>query len=189
MRNSEKFKDKPISKKWIFYHTTCPSINKYSKTLLRSAKTQSRQKAKTNRCPNSSYLYRLRLVILMKLLLGKKIELVIDGTIVDIANVNRARTQNILRLSGGVWWVKRYRKIRRRDNGQVVEFEEVRYGMLMMVLCGREGVVYELKMKRQVVEGVISQIKLFNAGSGWRTLICVLVYAYAIGYSFYRRFV
>ena len=43
--------------------------------------------------------------------------------------------------------------------------------------------------KRQVVEGVISQIKLFNAGSGWRTLSCVLVYvyAYAIGYSYYRR--
>ena len=41
----------------------------------------------------------------------------------------------------------------------------------------------------QVVEGVISQIKLFNAGSGWRTLTCVLVYvyAYAIGYSYYRR--
>jgi len=40
-----------------------------------------------------------------------------------------------------------------------------------------------------VVEGVISQIKLFNAGSGWRTLTCVLVYvyAYAIGYSYYRR--
>ena len=32
-------------------------------------------------------------------------------------------------------------------------------------------------------------IKLFNAGSGWRTLTCVLVYvyAYAIGYSYYRR--
>ena len=28
-------------------------------------------------------------------------------------------------------------------------------------------------------EGVISQIKLFNAGSGWRTLTCVLVYVYA----------
>ena len=38
-------------------------------------------------------------------------------------------------------------------------------------------------------EGVISQIKLFNAGSGWRTLTCGLVYeyAYAIGYSYYRR--
>ena len=30
------------------------------------------------------------------------------------------------------------------------------------------------------IEGVISQIKLFNAGSGWRTLTCVLVYVYAL---------
>ena len=47
----------------------------------------------------------------------------------------------------------------------------------------------EMRAKRQVEEGVISQIKLFNAGSGWRTLTCVLVYtyAYAIGYSYFRR--
>ena len=39
------------------------------------------------------------------------------------------------------------------------------------------------------MEGVICQIKLFNAGSGWRTLtgVLVYVYAYAIGYSYYRR--
>ena len=58
---------------------------------------------------------------------------------------------------------------------------------------GCEGVIVcdskDMRAKRQVVEGVISQIKLFNAGSGWRTLTCVLVYtyAYAIGYSYYRR--
>ena len=64
---------------------------------------------------------------------------------------------------------------------------EVKYGMLMMVFCDRcyrgcEGVIvcgcWEMRAKRQVVEGVISQIKLFNAGSGWRTLTCVLVYVY-----------
>ena len=33
------------------------------------------------------------------------------------------------------------------------------------------------------VAGVISQIKLFNAGSGWRTLTCVLVYVYAYALS------
>ena len=38
----------------------------------------------------------------------------------------------------------------------------------------------EMRAKRQVVEGVISQIKLFNAGSGWRTLTCVLVYVYML---------
>ena len=47
----------------------------------------------------------------------------------------------------------------------------------------------EMRAKRQVVEGVISQIKLFYAGSVWRTLTCVLVYVYdyAFGYSYYRR--
>ena len=58
---------------------------------------------------------------------------------------------------------------------------------------GCEGVFvcdsWEMRAKRQVVEGVIRQIKLFIAGSGWRTLSCVLVYvfAYAIGYSYFRR--
>ena len=62
----------------------------------------------------------------------------------DIANVIRARTQKIRRVRGKVWWAKRRRKIVRRDNGKVVEFEEVRYGMLMMVLCDRVGRVYDV---------------------------------------------
>ena len=36
-------------------------------------------------------------------------ELVIDGTIVDIAYVNRARTQKIRRVRWKVWWAKRRR--------------------------------------------------------------------------------
>ena len=40
-------------------------------------------------------LHKLRLMSLARLLYGKKIELVIDGTIVDIDNVNRARTQTV----------------------------------------------------------------------------------------------
>ena len=45
-----------------------------------------------------------------------------------------------------------------------------------VIVCGSR----EMRAKRQVVEGGISQIKLFNAGSGWRTLTCVLVYVYAM---------
>ena len=54
-----------------------------------------------------------------------------------------------------------------------------------VIVCGSR----EMRAKRQVVVGGISQLKLFKAGSGWRTLTCVLVYvyAYAIGYSYYRR--
>ena len=44
-------------------------------------------------------------MILARLLYCKKIELVIEVTIVDIANVNRARTQKIRRVRGKVWWV------------------------------------------------------------------------------------
>ena len=35
-------------------------------------------------------------------------------------------------------------RIDRRDNGKVVEVEEGRYGMLMMVLCDRWGRVYDV---------------------------------------------
>ena len=45
-------------------------------------------------------LHKLRLMILARLLYGKKKELVIDGTIEDIANVNRARSQKIRRVRG-----------------------------------------------------------------------------------------
>ena len=34
--------------------------------------------------------------------------------------------------------------------GKVVEFEEVRYGMLMMVLCDREGRVYDVWIALEV---------------------------------------
>ena len=55
-----------------------------------------------------------------------------------------------------------------------------RYAMIVwMGYRGCEGVIVcdsrEMRAKRQVVEGVISQIKLFYAGSGWRTLSCVFV--------------
>ena len=97
-------------------------------------------------------------MILARLLYGKKIELVIDGTIVDIANVNRARTQKIRRVRGKVWWAKRRRKIVRRDYGKVVEFEEVKYGMLMMVLCDREGGVYDV----WITFGSVHEVRAFR---------------------------
>ena len=39
-----------------------------------------------------------------------------------------------------------------------------------VIVCGSR----EMRAKRQVVEGVISQIKLFNAGSGWMTFVLVM---------------
>jgi hypothetical protein len=47
----------------------------------------------------------------------------------------------------------------------------------------------EQKGIRQVVEGVNSQIKLFNRVSRWRKGITLLayLYGYTIGYSFFRK--
>ena len=72
-----------------------------------------------------------------------------------VCNAGRARTQKIRRVRGKVWWAKRRRSLWFRE---LVE---------NCVVYGDRG--YRGR------EGVISQIKLFNAGSGWRTLTCVLV--------------
>ena len=77
-------------------------------------------------------LYRLKLMILARLLYGEKIELVIDGSIVDIANVYRARTQKIRRVRGKVWWAKRRRKIVRRDNGKVAYDLDVPWAYMVL---------------------------------------------------------
>jgi hypothetical protein len=47
----------------------------------------------------------------------------------------------------------------------------------------------EQKGIRQAVEGVNSQIKVFNRVSKWRKVITLLayLYGYAIGYSFFRK--
>ncbi len=47
----------------------------------------------------------------------------------------------------------------------------------------------EEKAHRQVVEGVFSWLKRFNYVSGWRKGITLLtyLYAYALGYSFFRK--
>ncbi|MFZ8862555.1 MAG: hypothetical protein ACO2PP_18915 [Thermocrinis sp.] len=39
-------------------------------------------------------------ILFAKLLLGKKVKLIVDGTILEVANLNRARTQRIKRFSG-----------------------------------------------------------------------------------------
>ncbi len=41
------------------------------------------------------------MIILLKTLFGKKLRLIVDVTILPVANVNRARTQRIKRFAGG----------------------------------------------------------------------------------------
>jgi hypothetical protein len=45
---------------------------------------------------------RILSILFAKLLFGEKVKLIVDGTILDVANLNRARTQRIKRFSGKV---------------------------------------------------------------------------------------
>jgi len=83
-------------------------------------------------------------IILLKLLLGKKVKLIIDGTILEVAKVSRARTQKIRRFSGKIFWTKRKRKLYSHHYQQEVEFEETYYGVLVMVLCDENQVVMDV---------------------------------------------
>ena len=74
----------------------------------------------------------------------------------------------IWRVRGKVWWAKRRRKIVRRDNGKEVEFEEGKYGMLMMVLCDREGRVYDVWITFGSVHEVRAEYSpCENLAKGW----------------------
>jgi hypothetical protein len=130
---------------------------------------------------------RILSILFAKLLLGKKVKLIVDGTILEVANLNRARTQGIKRFSGKALRI-RYRKSR------WLRFLVNSFGL--MGDSGYRGCEYvevceskEQKSIRQVVEGVNSQIKLFNRVSRWRKGITLLdyLYGYAIGYSFFRK--
>ncbi len=79
------------------------------------------------------------MIILLKTLSGKKLRLIVDGTILPVANVNRARTQRIKRFAGGVFWAKRKRNIYSQHYKGRVKWEELYYGVLLMVLCDETG--------------------------------------------------
>ena len=87
---------------------------------------------------------RVILVILAHLTSKTKPRLIIDGTILPAANVNRARTQKIKRFKGKLFWVKRNRNLYSEHYKQKISFEELYYGVLVMVLCDTNGTVYDV---------------------------------------------
>jgi len=92
--------------------------------------------------------------------LYQKVKLIVDGTILEVANLNRERTQRIEKYLR--FLVNSFRLI--GDRGyRCCEYVEV---------CESK----EQKGTRQVVEGVNSQIKLFNRVSRWRKGITLLAY-------------
>jgi hypothetical protein len=211
-----------------------PNIKSYH--LFRKTRTQ-----KVYRLLKEYRNRRILSILFAKLMLGKKVKLIVDGTILEVANLNRARTQRIKRFSVKAFWGKKKRNLYSEHYKEKVRFEEMYYGVLVMVVCDSEGRVYDLwfhpasyhevrslriryrkskwlrflvdsfglmgdrgyrgceyvevceskeqKSIRQVVEGVNSQIKLFNRVSRWRKGITLLayLYGYAIGYSFFRK--
>ncbi|MCX8075460.1 MAG: hypothetical protein N3C57_00360, partial [Aquificaceae bacterium] len=75
---------------------------------------------------------------------GKKVKLIVHGTILPVANTNRARTQRIRRFSDKVFWTKRRTNLYSVHYRKRVKFEELYYGVLVMVLCDEDGVVYDI---------------------------------------------
>ncbi len=79
-------------------------------------------------------LYRVYLLMLLKLTAGKKIRLVVDGTILPVANVNRARTHKIKRMSDKQFWGVRNRNLYSQHYKQRVKFKELYYGVVYDLL-------------------------------------------------------
>ncbi len=68
---------------------------------------------------------------MLQIFLKEVKKLVIDGTIIDVANINRARTHKIRRFSGKKFWLKRKRRLYSHHYKDIVEFEEIHYGVLV----------------------------------------------------------
>jgi hypothetical protein len=74
-----------------------PNIKSYH--LFRKTRTQ-----KVYRLLKEYRNRRILSILFAKLLLGEKVKLIVDGTILEVANLNRARTQRIKRFSGKAFW-------------------------------------------------------------------------------------
>lgn len=85
----------------------------------------------------------VRRAILLFLLCSKS-RLIVDGTILPLANVSRARTHRIKRFGGKEFWVKRKRKLYSHHYHKQIEFEELYYGVLVIFLCDEDGIIYDI---------------------------------------------
>jgi len=71
------------------------------------------------------------IILILSMLFGEEIKLIVDGTILRVANIHRAQTKKIKRVAGKKFWAKRKRNI-------------FHYGLLVMIVCDRNGIVYGL---------------------------------------------
>ena len=88
---------------------------------------------------------RILLQILSCLVYLKRMrKLIVDGSILNVANVYRAKTHRIKRFSGKRFWVKRKKKLYSPHYKQKIEFEEIHYGVLVRFICDTEGFIYDI---------------------------------------------
>jgi len=132
----------------LSYITNIPVFN-FAKILL-DPSIQSYylfRKYRTVRVSKLLELYRRKMnliILILSILLGKEIKLIVDGTILRVANVYRAQTRRIKRVAGKKFLVKRKRNIYSWDHQRNVRFEGVHYGLLVMIVCDRDGIVYDM---------------------------------------------
>ncbi|WP_299200042.1 hypothetical protein [Thermocrinis sp.] len=74
------------------------------------------------------------IILILSILFGKEKNLIVDGTILRVTNIYRAQTRNIKRVAGKKFEAKRKRDIYSWDYQRNVRFEEVYYGLLVMVV-------------------------------------------------------
>ena len=65
------------------------------------------------------HIQKLIWVLILKLIIGKKVKLIVDGTILEVAKVSRAGTQRIRRVGSRLCWVKRKRRVWSVHSGKV----------------------------------------------------------------------
>jgi len=105
------------------------------------------RKYRTARVYKLLELYRRRMnliILILSMLFGKEIKLIFDGTILRVANIYRAQTRKIKRVAGKKFWAKRKRDIYSWDYQRNVRFEEVHYGLLVMIVCDSNGIFYDV---------------------------------------------
>jgi hypothetical protein len=96
------------------------------------------RKYRTARVYKLLELYRRRMnliILILSIPFGKEIKLIVDC---------RAQTRKIEGVAGKKFWTKRKRNIYSWDYQRNVRFEEVHYGLLLMIVCDRNGIVYDL---------------------------------------------
>ena len=158
-----------------------PNIKSYH--LFRKTKTQ-----KVYRLLKEYRNRRILSILFVKLLLGKKVKLIVDGTVLKDKGVVYD-----LWFHPASYHEVRFLRIRYRKSKWLRFLVD---SFRLMGDRGYRGCEYvevceskEQKGIRQVVEGVNSQIKVFNRVSRWRKGITLLayLYGYAIGPSFFQE--